>query len=81
MSATPGKVQIIGATEVHGEKLFVLCFIQGRNADWVGKPFFAKYDHTATWLNSLKPAFGEETFFFEHELKDMLSSCMPSTQP
>ena len=65
MSATPGKVEIQGVTEINGEKVFVLRFIQGRNPDWVQRPFFAAYDEKATWLNHLKPAFGEEKFFFE----------------
>ncbi|MGD9861441.1 MAG: KamA family radical SAM protein [Marinobacterium sp.] len=65
MSATPGKVEIQGVTEINGEKVFVLRFIQGRNPDWVQRPFFAAYDENATWLNHLKPAFGEEKFFFE----------------
>ena len=65
MSATPGKVEIQGITEVAGEKVFVCRFIQGRNPDWVQRPFFARYDETATWLPDLKPAFGEEKFFFE----------------
>jgi KamA family protein len=65
MSATPGKVEIQGVSEIKGEKVFVLRFIQGRNPDWVQRPFFAQYDETATWLNQLKPAFGEAKFFFE----------------
>ncbi len=65
MSATPGKVEVQGITEVAGEKVFVCRFIQGRNPDWVQRPFFAKYDENATWLPDLKPAFGEEKFFFE----------------
>ena len=32
---------------------------------WVGRPFFARYDPQATWLDELRPAFGEEQFFFE----------------
>ena len=67
MSATPGKVEIQGVTEIQDEKVFVLRFIQGRNPDWVQRPFFAKYDEKATWLGDLKPAFGEEKFFFEQE--------------
>lgn len=67
MSATPGKVEIQGITEVAGEKAFVCRFVQGRNPDWVQRPFFAKYDEEATWLDQLKPAFGEEKFFFEEE--------------
>lgn len=65
MSSTPGKVEVQGVTEINGEKVFMLRFIQGRNPDWVQRPFFAKYDEKATWLSDLKPAFGEDKFFFE----------------
>ena len=65
MSAWPGKVEVQGVTEIQGEKVFALRFIQARNPDWVQRPFFAKYDPHATWLNQLKPAFGEPQFFFE----------------
>lgn len=68
MSANPGKIQVLGITEVRGEKVFVLRFIQGRNPNWVDKPFFAKYNEKATWLNQLEPAFGDEKFFYEDEL-------------
>ena len=71
MSATPGKVEVLGLQEVNGEKVFVLRFLQGRNAEWVGRPFFAAYNPDATWLNHLRPAFGEEKFFFEDELAEM----------
>lgn len=71
MSADPGKVEIQGVTEVNGEKVFVLRFIQGRNPDWVQKPFFAKYDEHATWLPHLKPALGAEKFFYEDEFSGM----------
>ena len=67
MSAAPGKVQVVGIQEVYGEKVFVLNFLQGRNPDWVGIPFFAKYNPNAIWLDDLEPAFGEEKFFFEEE--------------
>jgi len=67
MSASPGKVEIQGITEIGGEKVFVLRFIQGRNPDWVQRPFFARYDAEATWLNHLRPAFGEEKWFWEDE--------------
>ena len=73
MSAGPGKVEIQGVTEINGEKVFVLRFIQGRNPDWVQQPFFAKYDPDATWLDDLRPAFGEE-FFFTPEYEAMLQS-------
>jgi hypothetical protein len=67
MSASPGKVEIQGVTEIAGEKVFVLRFIQGRNPDWVQRPFFAKFDEKATWLDHLKPAFGEEKWFWQDE--------------
>lgn len=67
MSCTPGKVQVLGVTEVNKEKVFVLRMLQGRNPDWVAKPFFAKYDPKAIWLDDLKPAFGEEKFFYESD--------------
>lgn len=77
MSALPGKVCVNGVTELHGEKAFVLSFIQGRNPDWVGRPFFAAYDERVSWLNELQPAFGEERFFFEDELDAMWRGQIP----
>jgi KamA family protein len=71
MSATPGKVRILGVSEIFGEKVMVLDFLQGRNPDWVGKPFFAKYNENAMWLDDLEPVEGEE-FFYEKELREML---------
>lgn len=65
MSATPGKVEIQGVADIKGEKVFVCRMLQGRNPDWVQQPFFARYDETATWLDDLRPAFGEKRFFFE----------------
>jgi KamA family protein len=73
MSTTAGKIMINGITEIKGEKVFALNFVQGRNPDWVGVPFFAKYDEEAKWINDLKPAFGEEKFFFEEELEEILN--------
>jgi L-lysine 2,3-aminomutase len=71
MSCDPGKVQVDGVMEVHGERVIVLKAIQGRNPDWVGRPFFAQYDERAIWLDDLKPAFGEASFFYEEELERM----------
>jgi KamA family protein len=65
MSAFPGKVVIDGVVTINGEKLFALQFLQARNPDWVRRPFFAKFDPDATWLDHLKPAFGRKKFFFE----------------
>lgn len=67
MSAHPGKVHILGVTEIKGEKVFVLQFIQCRNPKLVNIPFFAKYDKKTTWLDQLEPAFGETEFFYEKD--------------
>lgn len=72
MSALPGKIIISGIAEIRGEKVFVLNFLQSRNPEWAKKPFFAEYDEEATWLNMLKPAFGEEKFFYQDELTEIL---------
>ena len=69
MSTDPGKIQVLGVTKLNGEKVFVLRFLQGRDPEWVHKPFFAKYDEAATWLDEMTPAFGEKSFFFEEALE------------
>src|SRR5690625_2152800 len=78
MSAGPGKVEIQGVTEINGEKVFVLRFIQGRNPDWVQRPFFARYDDQATWLDGLEPALGEPRFFYSDEYDAMCAEALPS---
>ncbi len=74
MSAGPGKVHVLGVSEVAGEKVMVLQFLQGRNPDWNGRPFFAKYNKDAVWLDDLEPAFGENEFFFEKEYRKIKSA-------
>jgi hypothetical protein len=71
MSCDPGKVKVNGVAEINGEKVLVLQAIQGRNPEWVGRPFFAQFDDQAIWMDDLKPAFGEEKFFFEEELEEL----------
>jgi len=77
MSCTPGKVQMLGVSEINDEsvtkKIMVFRFLQGRNPDWVAQPFFAEYDDNALWIDDLKPAFGEQKFFFENELQQMFN--------
>lgn len=73
MSALPGKVRIEGISEIQGEKVFVLSFLQARNPDWCHRPFFARFDPEATWLGDLKPAFGAAKFFYESQLEEMLT--------
>ncbi|SCZ49624.1 KamA family radical SAM protein [Thiohalomonas denitrificans] len=76
MSAGPGKIEVQGVAEAAGEKVFVLRFIQGRNPDWVQRPFFARFDPEATWLHQLEPAFGDEKFFFQDEYDTMCLEAM-----
>ncbi len=71
MSTGPGKIEIQGVSEIQGEKVFVLRFIQARNPDWVQRPFYAQFDPEATWLEHLKPAFGEKQFFFQEEYETL----------
>ena len=74
MSATPGKVAIDGIAEIAGEKVFLLKFIQARDPSWVRRPFFARYDEEAAWLDQLVPAFGEKEFFFEPAMRKIRRS-------
>ena len=67
MSALHGKIKIDGIPEIKGKKYISMSFIQGRSSVWVKKPFFAEYDEKACWINELKPAFGEKTFFFKRD--------------
>ncbi|MCZ7645227.1 MAG: lysine 2,3-aminomutase [Planctomycetota bacterium] len=80
MSALPGKIAMEGVAEIHGEKVFVLRFIQGRNGDWVKRAFFAKFDEHAAWLTDLKPAFGAKEFFYEAELRQLLEDKQKSLE-
>ena len=80
MSATPGKIEIQDVQEIAGEKVFILRFLQGRSPDWVGRPFFAAYDPKATWFDHLRPAFGQEKFFFTDEFNAMVEGRWPATR-
>jgi KamA family protein len=71
MSATPGKVVVDGTATIGDEKVFVLKFIQARDPDWVGRPFFARFDPKAAWLDELVPAFGEKEFFFSSRMREI----------
>ncbi|WP_321893694.1 KamA family radical SAM protein [Paraburkholderia tropica] len=67
MSAFPGKVMVDAIVDIAGEKVFALQFLQARNPEWVRRPFYAKFDSQATWLDDLVPAFGAKRFFFEQD--------------
>lgn len=71
MSCSPGKVQLLGVSELMGTQVMVFRFLQGRNPDWIARPFFAEFNPHATWIDDLKPAFGEKEFFFEAEYAEL----------
>ncbi|MDY0132303.1 MAG: lysine 2,3-aminomutase [Desulforegulaceae bacterium] len=82
MSAEIGKILVEDITEIKGEKVYVLKFVQSRIKEHVNKVFFAKFNKDASWIDELEPAFGEKEFFFEkkhNEFKekklDILRSC------
>ena len=60
MSCTPGKVEVTGVEEIMGQKAFVLRFLQCRDAAWIGRIFFAKFDPEAVWFDDLEPLDGME---------------------
>lgn len=80
MSAGPGKICVIGRETVAREDVFILKFLQGRNADWCDRVFFAKYDEKATWIDQLRPAFGEKEFFFEEEYRELIHKKQMKTE-
>ena len=65
MSATQGKVVVDGIADFGDKKAIALRFLQARNPEWVARPFYAKYDKNAIWLDDLVPLDGPK-FFFEH---------------
>lgn len=67
MSATPGKIEVQGITEINGDKVFILRMIQARDPELAYQPFFAKYDPNATWIDDLKP-YGDDAFIFEKDV-------------
>lgn len=71
MSATPGKVVVDGVSMIGSEQVFALRFLQARRPEWVGRPFFARFDPKATWLDQLVPAFGEDEFFFSAGMREI----------
>lgn len=78
MSANPGKVQVLGTVDIGKKKAIVLRFLQGRNPKWVQRPFLAKYNENAIWLDELKPFSGKK-FFYEDELAIMQKSNVRQT--
>lgn len=67
MSATPGKIQILGTTKLYDDtEAFILQYIQARNPEFVNRPFMAKYDPDAIWFNQLEPLHSHDSHFFPH---------------
>jgi L-lysine 2,3-aminomutase len=64
MSASIGKVEVVGIVEFNGEKLFCLRLQRARNPEWTGKLFFAKYSDCAYWLDELEPATEQDAVYF-----------------
>jgi hypothetical protein len=54
MATDEGKVVIEGEARVAGERVFVLSYVQARNPERCKRPFFARYDESATWLDQLE---------------------------
>jgi L-lysine 2,3-aminomutase len=54
MSASSGKIEVLGIAEIAKQKLFVLRFIQSRDPNASFHPFFAKYSPEATWIDQLE---------------------------
>lgn len=70
MTTSAGKISILGAAEVNGEKLFALKFSEGRRMEWLDRVFLAKYDETTNNVALLEP-YDSDEFFFEQELRDI----------
>ncbi len=65
MSAFPGKVHILGVTDMGNQRVFALQYLQARNPELARRPFFARFDPQATWFDQLIPATAEDAPFFK----------------
>ncbi len=79
MSAFPGKVRILGVTNVHGKPVFMLEYIQARKPELVRIPFFAEYDPEVTWFDELQPAFESDRPFFDERPRAVLADLVELT--
>ena len=64
MSAFPGKVHILGETNLGNQRVFALQYLQSRDPELVRRPFFARFDPQAAWFDELVPATAEDAPFF-----------------
>ena len=53
-----GLVCIDGTAVADGRTMFVLRYLQARDPDLTGTPFFAAFSADAAWLTDLRPAAG-----------------------
>jgi hypothetical protein len=53
-----GLVCIDGTVVADGRKMFVLRYLQARDPDLAGTPFFAAFSTDLAWLTDLRPARG-----------------------
>ncbi len=68
MTTSAGKISILGAAVVHGEKVFALKFSEGRDMRWLDPVFLAKYDRHTNNVALLEP-YDSDEFFYAGELK------------
>ncbi|MER7576649.1 lysine 2,3-aminomutase [Streptomyces sp. NPDC126514] len=65
MSATRGKVVVDGVTEIAGQTALALRYLQARDPEVVGRPFFAQFDPQATWVTDLRPLSPSDAPFLD----------------
>ena len=74
---TTRKVHIIGVTTIDEARVFVLEYLQCRDANLVRRPFFAKFDPRVTWYDQLQPVRESDRPFFpklkQHEMAPTVS--------
>ena len=58
MRGERGLVCIDGTAVADGRKMFVVRYLQARDPDLAGTPFFATWSADAAWLSDLRPALG-----------------------
>ncbi|MCK9450123.1 MAG: hypothetical protein M0Q90_00335 [Bacteroidales bacterium] len=73
MTASAGKISMLGEVMVNGEKAFALKFNEARNMEWMDKVFLAKYDAHENTIEKLKPFEGEKHFYLDELSKIELS--------
>jgi len=63
MSTDMGKISVDGVADFGGTRTFVLSYVQARVPEWVKRPFFARYDEAATWVDGLQPLTSSDRVF------------------